>query len=299
MNLGGLLDRAYFVLGDVKDAPRFFIYDELVDLANRGVLTFRANCHDVWYRQDVPAVATQGQYDIPTSFLELRRVAFDDVTLEARTVPNLQSRDPKWQSRTGPDPSVWTSLGFAHDKFWVWPQPSESSTETYTWATEYGVTVRILDSGGTPYTMATELGIMVDLEGVDTPTEYGDIYSVISTENKQFTLWGTARPSTMTSENDEIPLRRPWQIAVLWFMLWQTYEQEGDHYNSVLSAYYRDLFLGQVERCKLRASNPVPAQVRALRGSGEFEAPPDEEGRYGDVSIGGVTKSVIWPRGGF
>lgn len=299
MNLGGLLDRAYSILGDVPSAPRFFPKQDLIDLANRGVLIFRANAHDVWYRQDISATASLGEYTIPENFLEVRRIAYDDVTMEARTVTNLQSRDSKWQTRTGPDPMVWTSLGFAHDKFWVWPLPAESTSEIWTWTTEYGVTVRLVDPAGADYTLSSEYGIMVALDGITTSTEYGDIYSVLTANNKQFTLWGTKKPAAMSSEADEIPLRRPWQIAALWFTLWQTYEEESDHYNSVLSAYYRDLFLGLVERCKLRASNPVPAQVRALRGAGEFEAPPDVEGRYGDVTIGGVTKSVMWPRGGW
>jgi hypothetical protein len=297
--LKDILDRAFEILGDVKDAPRFFVYADLVDLANRACLTFRANCHDEWHRVDVAGVAATGEYTIPDEILELRRVAYNDETLEARTVTNLQARDPKWQTRTGPDPMVWTSLGFAHDKFWVWPIPSQSSTETVTVSDDYGVIVRAIDSGGTAYTMTQEYGVTVLVDGITVSGDYGEIFETVASENKQFTLWGTKRPATMTSEDAEIPIRKPWQIACLWFILWQTYEQEGDHYNSVLSAWYRDQYLIQVESCKLQASNPVPAQVRALRGAGEMEAAPDEEGRYGQVTIGGVPTTVMWPRGGW
>lgn len=305
MILSEALDRAYDALGDRRANPRHYSRSHLVGYMNRACMLFRSLCHDVWYRVDIPAVASQGQYTVPPEILELRRVAFDDETLEARAVNVIQSRDATWQDTTG-TPVSWTSVGFAHDKFWLWPKPIAGSDETFTWSPEYGVTVRYQDPAGANYTFTRdpagpgtwnpEYGLVVTLTDTTTTSDYGDIFYISAPDSNQITLWGTAHPGVMVGDDAEIPIRRPWQQAVVWYTLWQVYDEEGDHHNGILAAYYRDEFLDLVERCRLRASNPVPAQVRALRGGLRTIATPAEEARYGSSFVnGGVPQNIEWP----
>jgi hypothetical protein len=296
MNLGSLLARAYDTLGDDPATPRQYPRQLLVDAANRGCLAFRVACHDVWVRIDIPTVANQAEYTIPADILELRRVAYDDESLEARAANTLQSRDAKWKETTG-NPISWTSLGVAHNKFRLWPIPSVGSDEVFTFTSDYGVIVRYQQPVGTDVTLSQEFGLMTRLDNITFTEDYGELFYVATPENASLTLWGTHRPETLVDDGQEIPIRRPWQIAILWFILWQAYESESDQYNSILSAWYRDQFLDQVTRCKERTSNPVPAQVRALRGSAGSVSTPNNELQLGDVVIGGVPVTTIWPSG--
>ena len=296
MNLGSLLDRAYDILGDDPAAPRKFPRQPLVDAANRGCLAFRSACHDVWIRIDIPTIANQAEYTIPADILELRRVAYDDESLEARAANTLQSRDAKWKETTG-NPISWTSLGVAHNVFRLWPIPNIGSDETFSFTGDYGVIVRYQDPPGTDFTLSSEFGLMTALDGVTFTEDYGELFYVSVPDTGSLTLWGTKRPETLSDDDQEIPIRRPWQIAILWFTLWQAYEGESDQYNSVLAAWYRDQFIDMLERCKKRASNPVPAQVRALRGTAGSVSTPYNELALGDVIIGGNPVPTIWPEG--
>jgi len=315
MNLGEVLDRACDTLGELRATPRWFPRQKLVDYANRGTLLFRSLCHDVWYRVDMPVVAVQGEYTKPPEIIELRRVAFYDTTLEARAVNTLQSRDSLWQTTTGPLPKVWTSLGFAHDKFWIWPKPTVGTADSFTWTVapdggvdgEHGVTVRMQDSSLANYTFIRDpagspswnpdYGLLVSLDGLTTDADFGEIFGVETAASLNLTLWGTAYPTTLVSDDQEVPIRRPWQQSVVWFVLWQVYEEEGDHHNSVLAAFYRDQFMGLVDRCKLRASSPVPAQVRNLRGNLNEVSTPNDEIALGDfIDSTGSAVPILWPQ---
>ena len=306
MTLGDLLDRLYSVLGDIRDAPRFFPRDKLVAYANRGSVMFRSICKDVWYRVDMPVVGMQGEYTIPPEILELRRVAFNDTTLEARSVNVLQSRDGKWQTTTGPIPRVWTSLGFAHNKFWIWPIPTIGTAETFTWDSEYGVTVRDTDSSGADVSFIAdpvgvpgwnaEHGLMVQRSAASTESDFGEIFYTETPSGGSLTLWGTAAPATLVSDDQELPMRQAYQDSLWWFVLWQVYEEEGDHHNTILSAFYRDQFMETVSECRERVSNPVPAQVRNLRGNINEQLTPARETVWGDyIDSTGTAVPIIWP----
>ena len=299
MTLGELRDRLYEVLGDLRTAPRIYKWETLLAIVNRGALVFRATCADVWRRQDIPTVAGQGEYTIPPEFLELRRVAYDDETLEARTVQILQARDSKWQTTTGPEPLAWTSSAHAHNKFFVWPKPSSSSSEPFLLSASYGGLSRWVSNTGVVYTFSSEFGGPSRIEGETLDSEYGDLVGQEQTAGGLLTLWGTARPEVLVSDDQELPIRRPWQIALLWFTLWQIYESEGAEHNGILAAFYRDEFSDVLERCTLRASNPVPGQPRRLRGGMAHEPLPEEELRYGDGVFGGVPTPLLWPNDNF
>lgn len=298
MTLGELLDRAYEILGDLRAAPRIYPRQMLLDIVNRGTLLFRATAAEVWRRQDIPTVGGTGEYEIPPTILELRRVAYDDETLEARSLQVIQSRDAKWQTTTGPEPIAWTSVGFAQNRFFVWPKPSTSTPETFTLSASYGGLSRWV-SGGTAYTFSSEFGGPSRIDGEVLDSEYGDIISSATSEGQLLTVWGTARPDALSTDDQELPLRRPWQIALLWFLLWQIYESEGREHNSVLAAFYRDEFSDVLERCTVRAATPVPGQPQRLRGGMAHEPLPEEEARYGDGVFGGVPTPILWPRDNF
>ena len=83
-----------------------------------------------------------------------------------------------------------------------------------------------------------ERGISALVSGIGFTSTRGELTYVVTTQNSQITLWGSDRPITLVSDGQAIPIRRPWQIAILWYVLWQVYEQEGDHHNGVLAAYY-------------------------------------------------------------
>lgn len=288
MNLGALLARAMDVLGDDPADPREFPRQPLVDAANRGCLAFRVACHEVWRRADLAVIANQAEYTIPPEILSLQRVAYDDETLEARASNTLQSRDSEWMTRPG-EPVSWTSYGLDYNKFRLWPIPTVGSDETFTFSSDYGVIVRYSD--GADFTLTSEFGLMTVLEGVTFTEDHGELFYVSAPETESLTLWGTDRPTTLVDDGQEIPIRKPWQIAILWFVLWQAYDDEGDHHNGILSAWYRDQWFDVVRRCREHVGSPVATQVHKLRGAGTG----DVDGlRYGDVIVNGNPVSVTW-----
>ncbi len=242
---------------------------------------------------------SDGEYFIPREIMEVTRVAYDDRTLSPTTTNVLQTRDYKWLSREG-TPEAWTSHGLPQGKFRLWPTPLEADANDFTWDSDTGITVQFRTQDGDSYTLSADPavpgwdadnGILTILDDISTPDDEGEIFCVMSTNARQITIWGVRLPQTMSSGDAEIPIRRPWQIAVLWYILWQSYETEGELHNGVLAAFYRDQFFDQVERCKVRVATPIPAMVRALRG-------PVEIGnygvRYGDLHINGVPQYTIW-----
>ena len=302
MNLGELMDRCFDVLGDIRATPRFFDESRILSYMNRGCMIFRSLCRDEWHRTDLLAVIGQGEYAVPNEILELRRAAYDDITLEPRSVNVLQARDSKWQTRTG-FPEAWTTVGFAQNKFFLWPIPNVSTVDVVSWSTNTGVTVRFQDIALTDYTFTrdpagpgtwnAQFGLTVTLEGLGTESDYGDLFYNSGSPNL-ITVWGTRRPAVLSSDDQEIPIRRPWQIAVLWFALWQTYAEESTNANSILAAWYRDQFSDQVARCRLRTTNPVPARARALRRTRPNPSNPRLEGRFDGVTAGGTTTPMDW-----
>lgn len=288
MNLGTALTRIYDVLGDNPASPREFQRQPLVDAINRGCLVFRVSCHEIWRRVDVAVVAAQAEYTIPPEILSLQRVAYDDETLEARASNTLQSRDSEWMTRPG-EPDCWTSYGLDYNKFRLWPIPTVGSDETFTFSSDYGVIVRYSD--GADYTLTSNFGLMTVLDGITFTENYGELFYVSVPETASLTLWGTDRPATLSDDGQEIPLREAYQSAVLWFALWQAYDDEGDHHNGVLAAWYRDQFFDLVRRCQEHVGGPVATQVRKLRGAGTG----DVDGiRYGSVILNGVPVDVTW-----
>ena len=54
LTLGDLLDRAYDRLGGEPAKTRWFPPGPLVEYINRGLLLFRAEVEDDWFRIDIP-----------------------------------------------------------------------------------------------------------------------------------------------------------------------------------------------------------------------------------------------------
>lgn len=290
MTLGELISRIYNVLGDDEAAPREFPRQPLVDAANRGCLAFRVQCHEVWRRADIPAIANQGEYTIPPDMLSIQRVAYDDASLESRASNTLQSRDAHWLTQTG-QPISFTSYGLAHNKFRLWPIPAEGSDEVHTWSSDYGVVVRYQQPPGTDYVFSSEFGIVTEVDGHTLSSNYGEIMYIPLPESHSITIWATDKPTVLVDDAQEIPIRKPWQIAILYFVLWAAYDEEGDHHNQVLGAWYRDQFFDQVARCKERVSTSVATQVTKLRAGTSNEL---GDIQYGDVIVNGVPIPVIW-----
>jgi hypothetical protein len=112
------------------------------------------------------------------------------------------------------------------------------------------------------------------------------------------TLWLVKIPPDVSDDEESLTIKSAYQTAVLFYVLWQTYEEEGDHHNSVVAAYYRDEFRRVVERARELAANPLPYMVQKLgRGfnlQGENAALPFAHSGLDDE---GNTVNFGWPRG--
>ena len=319
MTLGNILDRAYDVLGDVRNNPKRFQRDELVDLINEGCLVFRRFVEDKWFRHDEDTVASQSTYTFPSQSVRAIRVAYDDCTLRPTTMQELRGLDERWETREQDTPRLWTTQGQSHNQYRVYPIPSETTSDSFEiiadtnvsgWNAEHGIIGRWVDASGNDVTFNADTNVVGwdDEHGVlgatvaEVPfsSQNGALRKINATEVENFTLWLVQSPETISNDPDTIPIRDPFQIASLWYALWQTYEKEGDHHNSVLAAYYRDEFRLMVERARELMSMPFPFQKHllgndAISGSGLSKllpfAPSGLDNDGNSINFG-------WPKGG-
>lgn len=274
LNLSDLKERFYDIVGDDKDAPRWFPWARVLELMNEGALVFRRNVEEIWARLQVKMVAGQAVYTVPSDSVRIRRIAFDDQTLEPKTILGLAALDPEWDVRTGAEPEHWTSDGLAHNQFRLYPEPTVNSKIDIAYTTspensnsDYGILVKV--AGSDTHTFTTDFGLLLKATDGVVTTDFGEFTKATAIGASDMSLWYVPRPATMT-EGADVPLRDQYQIAVLWYALWKTYEEESDHHNSVLAGLYRKFYLQAVGRGRMRAENPLPRMVHVRRGQAGF-----------------------------
>lgn len=306
MNLGALLSRVYHIAGDTKTSPRFYPRARVVKLAGDACLMFRQQIEDRYYRTDQAVTADVGVYTFPAGHLRTIRVAFEDETVEPSTVQELQSLDDLWQTRKAPKPYRWTSQGQAHDEWRYYPMPSASTTDPVSFNQDTGVMTRYVDSVGAA-TFNQETGIVVQISGFDVNPDAGEIAAFAQNNVVQSTVWGVQAPATLSGDEEEIPVKNGYQMAVVYYILWQLYEDEGDHHNAVLAGFYRQKMRERLERARALKDNPFPTEKHVLRGA-SAESWEDETGRPAspwptsvDLSAhgGSANQSIGWPRRGY
>lgn len=295
MNLGDLLTRVYYILGDVRSNPKFFLRERVVDLLNEGCRQFRRSVEDEWYRQDIPLVAGQHTYTFPDINVRAQRIAFKDYTMRPRTVQDIVGIDAKWETRTGPNPLDWTTQGLPHNQFRVYPTPTITSTAGISQSGEYGAITSWND--GAYATFSSEYGGITQIVGEPQfNSEYGAITTISQTEVAGLTVWGVVKAATMEGDADEVPLKTIWWKAPLAYCLWQLYEGDGEQHNRVLAGVYKDRFNATVSNAQDRVSSPLPFLVfklgqRVGRSSSRSFLPFAPETGSG--------QSIGWPRKGY
>ena len=311
MILDDLLNRFFTIVGDDAVTPREFSRARAIDLINEGNRQFRRVVEDEWYRQDVGAVSGQAVYTLPGENVRVQRIAFDDHTMRPITVQELVALDAKWETREGPRPFEWTTQGVGHDEFRAYPEPSVTTDEAISQTAAEVPTPSDGESGeitswsesGTFATFSSEFGIITRIVGTNIQPmqgEFGHVQRVSQSHIEGFTVWGTKKAAVLVEGAEAIPIKNAYQKAGLWYALWHTYEEEGDHHNAVLAGLYKKRFEAEVIAGENRASTPLPWIVhklgqRASRTSSRSFLPFSPEAGDG---MGG-TQQIGWPRKGY
>lgn len=302
MNLTDLLSRYYDAVGDSVSAPRTFALATTTAYMNDACLFFRAAVREFWFRVDMPVVAAQQTYNLPANALYLQRVSYGDNWLEPVVQLQLTAIDPKWHTLTAAEPLGWTQDGVNHNQFRIYPATTASSAESFTYSaaptgggaeSDYGMLVRFTDSAGAdadfqadtlaggawPYTLEddtggaaglhAERGIVISVTDMVLDTDLGEVQQFASSGADLLTLWCVELPPTMADGSATVPLKPAYQIAPLWYALWQTYLEEGEHHNSQLAAYYGGLWAETIQSAKDRAADPLPYRIRAKQSLGQ------------------------------
>jgi hypothetical protein len=295
MTRGELLDRAFNILQDTRSEQRSYTEVQLGAYLDRGILLFRQEVEDKWYRYQVPLVANQSIYSFDSQHVRTQRLAFDDSTMEPLALIGLQAMDAKWQTTTGPEPWAWTSDGLPHDQFMVYPKPTGSSADVVSFVGEYGVVVRV-QADGVDQTFTQQTGLVVDSTDGTFLQEVGEIIFADTVGLGQVEVWATLKPEPLTGDGDRVPLKCGYELAPLWYCIWQTYLEEGDHHDSALASYYKGMWIDLLERAQERLSSPLPNQVHVLGTS--FSDTGTGWPRFeSTMTFGGGPISVTWPRG--
>lgn len=310
-----LLARFYEIMGVPPEEPGKFTQDSVLELMNRGATVFRAWVEDQWYRTENATVADQAIYNFPPENVRAIRIARDNKMLEPKTVLSLAGRSPRWQLDKSTTPIFWTSDGLPHNQYRLYPTPTVSSDDRWTFAVGTGGTdadsgeiVRLQDSSGANFTMATDpadpgwtdpqAGLLVTSDAFSVDTNDGDI-EFISGGNGIQQLWLVKRTDEMDDAGAQVPIRQPYQLAPLWFALWHTYEEEDDHHNSVLAGVYKGHFKSAVEKGRARTDNPLPRLIHMRRAWSPTGSGARDTGFYlrysGDVVVGSTTYHVDFP----
>jgi hypothetical protein len=270
MVLLDILSRVYHVLGDDIATPRWFTRTRLVALANRGCLEFRSAIEDEWYSQDTALQANVDTYSYRAGNLRAQRIAYAGVTLEPRGVVGVfTGQDDRWQSHTGAAPAYWSSDALPHDQFRVVPAPSVASTESWTFTSESGDITVTSDASGA-YSFSSESGVVLAVFGFSPDSEDGTIISLASDGADVLTVWGTLAPTDMVADGDEVPIKGAFELALVWYTLWRTYEEETDHHNRELAGLYKKFWDLEIEQAKELSENPFPRMVNIIAGPGRY-----------------------------
>jgi hypothetical protein len=312
MKLQDLMLRAYDILGDDYANPQWFTKAEILAYINRGCDNFRADINDKWMRADIPVVSGTAVYTMPENAVRMQRVAFNDYTLDATSIMGLAGKDARWMETTTPQPINWTQDGCQYNQFRLWPIPSTSTSEMFTFsaAATGGVDgdtgcVTQYDSGGAftfqadPYATGytdPEAGIVVSITGQTIVEDDGEVMSFDVESAEQITVWCTEEHTDMASEDEEVPIHPAFHIAPLWYALSQIYQEEDSHHNGILGAFYWDMWEEELRKAAMLYANPLPRMIHKRRA---YRPPPSasDELRYPNtITVDGVGVNVRWPR---
>ncbi len=316
MNLGEALQRIYEILGDDKANPQEFARADLVTLVNDGVNEFRRRVEDRYGRQDAAVVSGTHTYTQPDQSMRLVRVAYDDRTISPTDVQTLQSIDDKWGIRQVGDPVHWLADAVGHDEYRIWPTPSASTPNQLTfgvdpynpsWDPENGIITRWND-GTTDDTFVADTteypgwslndGIMTQRTNTSISAETGETVARTETGADYLTLWYVLRPSDLVNDDDTLPMKRPFDLAPVWWALTIVYEAESDYANPLLAKFYREMFDIEVEKAMELSSKPFAFEVDGA-GLNQYNRHELPLGWPGTVDINGTPTRVGWPRDGF
>ena len=319
MTLDDLLKRYFAIVGDVADNPREFLRSRAIDLVNEGNRQFRRVVEDEWYRQDIGAVGGTAIYNFPGVNVRALRIAFEDETMRPRTVQEIVALDDRWERRERSRPFEWTTQGVAHDEFRAYPEPSVTTVAAINQtAAESGAgapndpgpvpsggesgTITSWDESGTFATFSSEFGVITRISDFvnQFQGEFGHVQTIAQSVTPGFTIWGVKKTEVLVESEEDVPVKNAYQKVGLWYALWHTYEEEGDHHNAVLAGFYKARFNDEVNRARDRASSPLPWIVFKLgqrmnhRSSRAFLPFSPEAGD----GMGG-TQQIGWPKRGY
>lgn len=305
MILGDLLTRASDIIA--ADYER----SAMVAYVNRGITVWRQQVEDRWFRAYIPLVAGQGVYSFPDENVRAQRIAYDDSTIEPTSILEMQALDSKWQTTTGAQPFKWTSDGLPHNQFRIYPVPSSSSTTEYAYEVAAAGGGTTADDGEIVWyeadtsTFETDpndaghtdpnAGLIVALDGAQFLENDGEVVVFEASGLELLEVWGVERTDPVSGDGDTILVKPGYELAPLWYALWQTYLEEGDRHDSGLAGLYRGLWADLVERALLRKANPLPLQVHVLGGGPGSRAQAFQDFST-SMTVGGVPINVRWPR---
>lgn len=318
MTLGELLDRVYDVLGDLKDDPQVYTRTRTVTLVNEALLVFRRFIEDEWFIHRERLVASQAVYTFPaTSISRAVLISYDDEPLQPESILELRGKDTKWETRTGSRPWNTTVDGQAHNKYRLYPIPDTATTDDLRfeadpnvagWSATHGVVGRWQDDG-VDLVFAADPNVggwnpqhgRVYAKGSDNFSQpHGRIASVTPTGVGGLTLWLVELPPTVDDDGDQLPIKDAFAQALVWYVLHMTYEEEGDHHNPILAAYYRDEFTAALEECRELMANPMPYQIHKLRGGDDpFTESQNPAPFATSAIIDGQPVNFGWPKRGW
>lgn len=308
--------RLYRQLGDDPIAQRFYDWDKLRLLVSDGVAYQRAACGEIWNWARVSAVAGTGEYELPANAQRPVRIAWRDQTLTERSRMYLEAVDWNWQARTG-TPREFTQDGLAQNRFRLYPRPTVDSPDTVEFEVDpdllplalspgedYGRIGRMegVDFGVDPELVGIawpdeDLGIIVG--GFPMSGELGKIVRFTPDFSESVNIWFVEKAPADLDDGDPVPIAGPWRLGPWCYALWKIYEEEGDHHNAILSAFFRDWFFEIVGRCNAHARNPLPRIVHVMRPVGPGPGGRRRtryERRFPDTmtDLDGNTWEILW-----
>jgi len=289
MQLGEVVTRVFETTGDNPANPRLYDRQRIVDLVNRAMLIFRSEVEDRWARTDMALVAGQAIYSLPEDCVRVKRIAYNDQTLEAKTILGLVALDPKWEVTPSQKPLCWTQDGLPFNQFRLWPVPSANSATSFAFAPaaagggptgEDGVIVEFVDDAGAqnvtyvidpadPAMADADRGLTISLDIASMDSDDGELAQLLGTSSMGLTLWYVVRPQPLVGDGDGITIKEAYADCLWFYALWQSYEEQSDHHNPVLSSWYKTQFRKTLARARERSDAPLPRTVHQLGLTGK------------------------------
>jgi len=295
MILGELLDRCYAILGDSRENPRWFERASLVKLLNNATTRFRGEVEDEWYSKEIPTVASQAVYDFPAGHLKPKRIAYGALTLEPMaSIGALAGRSEAWDTLVSETPTGWTSDGLPYNEFRLLPIPTLTSATYVALDLEYG-TIVDLTVGGIAAGFDYEYGILLNSGTELTDSEHGVLVDLTIPGGDTVTVWGVPTPPAMESDDDMVPIKQAFYLALVWYACWQTYEQGKERHNSVLAGFYKTLWDRVIARAQALSDNPFPRMVNVMGAAAEAQV-SDPAPFSQSVMVSGSPITVRWGR---